>query len=336
MSGTGLTPSTTLELVWGTNTATWSVDAEPYTVNYLGSVYSPTTAGSLLNGSNSMFVNMATVTTDASGNFTVTTKAPTDFGGNHDIWAVAAGVGVANGSFDQLRTVTISPKSGPVGTPITVTYTSMDANAYGGGGSITYDNKYVGEIMGNWTRGTASVIIRASGTVGTHIIQVGDAISFQYLNPIQSPITDDNGATRAFKVTASNVLPKSSITWPTGVSANVNPTALTTMYNAALGVKTNQPAAIDPLSSAVATLSATSGPVGSKTTLNVTDLPSTANGAVEVDLVSVTGSRVNCTGTCWGYTYTSLGLSLIHISHPVDHVRNHDHDSRQWRCHSVQ
>jgi len=311
VSGTGLTPSTTLELVWGTNTATWSVDAEPYTVNYLGSVYSPTTAGSLLNGSNSMFVNMATVTTDASGNFTVTTKAPTDFGGNHDIWAVAAGVGVANGSFDQLRTVTISPKSGPVGTPITVTYTSMDANAYGGGGSITYDNKYVGEIMGNWTRGTASVIIRASGTVGTHIIQVGDAISFQYLNPIQSPITDDNGATRAFKVTASNVLPKSSITWPTGVSANVNPTALTTMYNAALGVKTNQPAAIDPLSSAVATLSATSGPVGSKTTLNVTDLPSTANGAVEVDLVSVTGSRVNCTGTCWGYTYTSLGSAVV-------------------------
>ena len=311
VSGTGLTPSTTLQLVWGTNTATWSVDAEPYTVNYLGSIYSPTTAGSLLNGSNSTFINMATVTTDASGNFTVTTKAPTDFGGNHDIWAVAAGVGVANGSFDQLRTVTISPKSGPVGTPITVTYTSMDANAYGGGGSITYDNKYVGEIMGNWTRGTASVTIRASGTVGTHIIQVGDAISFQYLNPIQSPITDDNGATRAFRVTASNVLPKSSITWPTGVTANVNPTELTTMYNATLGVKTNQPAAIDPLSSAVATLSATSGPVGSKTTLNVTGLPSTANGAVEVDLVSVTGSRVNCTGTCWGYTYTSLGSAVV-------------------------
>jgi len=89
VSGTGLTPDTALQLVWGTNTATWSVDAEPYTVNYLGAVYSPTSASSLLNNSNSMYVNLATVTTDASGNFTLKTTAPTDFGGNHDIWAVA-------------------------------------------------------------------------------------------------------------------------------------------------------------------------------------------------------------------------------------------------------
>ena len=69
--GTGLTPNTALQLVWGTNTATWSVDPEPNTVNYLGSVYSPTSATSLLNNSNSMYVNMATVTTDASGNFSL-------------------------------------------------------------------------------------------------------------------------------------------------------------------------------------------------------------------------------------------------------------------------
>jgi hypothetical protein len=311
VSGTGLTPDTALQLVWGTNTATWSVDAEPYTVNYLGAVYSPTSASSLLNNSNSMYVNLATVTTDASGNFTLKTTAPTDFGGNHDIWAVAASVGVANGSFDLLRTITISPKSGPVGTPITVTYTSMDANAYGGGGSILWDNHYAGEIMGNWTRGTASVTIRAAGSVGTHYVQVGDAISFQYMNPIQSPITDDNGATRAFQVTAGNVLPKPSISWPTSVTTNVSATQLTTMYNSALGAKTDQPAALDPLSSAVGTVSPSSGPVGTKTTLNVTGLPASSTGSVEVDLVSVTGSRVNCTGTCWGYTYTSLGSGVV-------------------------
>ncbi len=311
VSGTGLTPNTSLQLVWGTNTATWSVDAEPYTVNYLGSVYSPTSASSLLNNSNSEYVNMATVTTDASGNFTLKTNAPTDFGGNHDIWAVAAGVGVANGSFDQLRTVTISPKSGPIGTPITVTYTSMDANAYGGGGSVLWDNHYAGEIMGNWTRGTASVVIRASGPVGRHQVQVGDAISFQYLNPIQSPITDDNGAVRTFTVTKGNAVPKSYITWPTSVTSNVAPTQYTTMYNAALGAKTDQPTALDPASSAVSTLSPNSGPVGTKTTLNVTGLPATAAGSVEVDLISVTGSRVNCTGTCWGYTYTSLGSGTV-------------------------
>lgn len=311
ITGTGLVANTSLQLVWGTNTATWSVDAEPYTVNYLGSIYSPITAGSLLNDSNSMYVNLATVTTDASGNFSFATKAPTDFGGNHDIWAVAAGVGVANGSWDQLRTVTISPKRGPVGTPITVTYTSMDANAYGGGGSVLWDNHYAGEIMGNWTRGTASVVIRAAGSPGRHEVQVGDAISFQYLNPIQSPITDDNGAVRTFTLTKGNTLPKPYITWPTNVTTNIAPSALTTMYNPALGTKTNQPAALDPKSSAVATLAPTSGPVGTKTTLSVTNLPATSSGAVEVDLVSVTGSRVNCTGTCWGYTYTSLGAGTV-------------------------
>jgi hypothetical protein len=311
VNGTGLTPDTAFQLVWGTNTATWSVDAEPYTVNYLGPDYSATSASSLLNSSNSMYVNLATVTTDASGNFSLKTKAPTDFGGNHDIWAVAGGVGLANGSFDLLRTVTISPKRGPIGTPITVTYTSMDANAYGGGGSILWDNHYVGEIMGNWTRGTASVTIPATGPVGTHYIEVADAISFQYLNPIQSPITDDNGAVRAFTVTRGNVLPKPSITWPTGVTPNVSSTQLTTMYDSALGTKTDQPTALDPASSAVGTLSPSSGPVGTKTSLKVTGLPATTNGAVEVDLVSVTGSRVNCTGTCWGYTYTSLGAGVV-------------------------
>ena len=187
----------------------------------------------------------------------------------------------------------------------------MDANAYGGGGSILWDNHYAGEIMGNWTRGTASVTIRAAGSVGTHYVQVGDAISFQYMNPIQSPITDDNGATRAFQVTAGNVLPKPSISWPTSVTTNVSATQLTTMYNSALGAKTDQPAALDPLSSAVGTVSPSSGPVGTKTTLNVTGLPASSTGSVEVDLVSVTGSRVNCTGTCWGYTYTSLGSGVV-------------------------
>jgi hypothetical protein len=311
VSGTGLTPDTALQLTWGTNTATLSVDPEPNTVDYLGSVYSPTSASSLLNNSNSMYVNLATVTTDASGAFSLKTTAPTDFGGNHDIWAVAGGVGVANGSFDLLRTVTISPKSGPVGTPITVTYTSMDANAYGGGGSILWDNKYVGEIMGNWTRGTASVTIRASGDVGTHYVQVADAISYQYMNPIQSPITDDNGGVRAFKITKGNALPKPSITWPTAVTPNVSANQLTTMYNSALGAKADQPTALDPASSAVGTLSPSSGPVGTKTALAVTGLPAASAGSVEVDLVSVTGSRVNCTGTCWGYTYTSLGNGVV-------------------------
>jgi hypothetical protein len=138
------------------------------------------------------------------------------------------------------------------------------------------------------------------------------------LNPIQSPITDDNGAVRAFDVTASNVVPKASITWPTSVTSDVSSTQLTTMYNKALGTAADQPTALDPASTAVATLSPTSGPVGTKTTLSVTGMPASSTGSVEVDLVSVTGSRVNCTGTCWGYTYTSLGSGVVGANGTLD------------------
>ena len=164
------------------------MDPEPNTVDYLGSVYSPTSASSLLNNSNSMYVNLATVTTDASGNFTFQTKAPTDFGGR------TRHLGGRRGRWCRqwfLRPVAYRDDlhllRGQSCTPITpVTYTSMDANAYGGGGCVLWDNHYAGEIMGNWTRGTGKYRYTRRCTVGTHLIGVGDAISFQYLNPIQS------------------------------------------------------------------------------------------------------------------------------------------------------
>ena len=82
------------------------------------------------------------------------------------------------------------------------------------------------------------------------------------------------------------------------------------MCNKALGTAAVNHA-LDPASTAVATLSPTSGPVGTKTTLSVTGMSASSTGSVEVDLVSVTGSRVTATGTCWGYTYTSLGSGVV-------------------------
>ena len=49
----------------------------------------------------------------------------------------------------------IYPRRGPVGTPITITYTSMGANLYTGGAEVLWDNHYAGEMQANWTRGTA-------------------------------------------------------------------------------------------------------------------------------------------------------------------------------------
>jgi hypothetical protein len=242
-------------------------------------------------------LNMATVTTSATGGLSFSTKAPSDFGGVHDIYAVQNGVALAHGGFELLRILSVSPRSGPVGTPITITYTSMGASLYTGGASVLWDNHYAGEMMGNWTRGTASITIRAAGTPGTHVIQIGNAISYMYLNVIQSPIPYTNGGTVHFTVTKGNNLPAPYITWP----ANVTPTVsqVTTMSSANLS----------PASTAVASLSLKSGAVLSSSVLSVTGL--TGSGTDTLLWSTVVGNRVNCASTCWAFNSIPLGTATV-------------------------
>jgi hypothetical protein len=289
ISGAGLPASTTLQLTWSTANGNWQVDADPSTVNYRGPSYTK------------YHVILASVTTDASGNFSFKTSAPSDFGGVHDIFAVQNGVALAHGGFQMVRTVTISPKSGPIGTPITITYTAMGASLYAGGAAVLYDNHFTGEMQAQWTRGTAVAKIRAAGPIGTHFIQVGDAIGTLYMNIVQSPIPYANGDTLAFKVTKDKGLIPAYMTWPSEVKPSVS--LRTTLTNAGL----------DPASSAVATLSKTSGPVNTKTTLNVTGLPSTVTGTVQLAWSTVVGSRVNCGtgGTCWAFSALPLGQATV-------------------------
>ena len=285
LSGSGLAPNTTVTVEWSTSSATWVADVEPNTVNYLGR------AASTFN------VTLATVSTDANGAFVYHFSAPADFGGLHTIYAVVNGVEVAQGGFTLLRTLTITPRRGPIGTPITITYTGMGASFYTGGASVLYDNHYTGEMMANWTRGTASIVIRAAGAVGTHFIQVGNAISYLYLNVAQSPIPYTNGGTVNFQVTKDNGPPASVIDWPANVTATVD--RVTTLSTAGL----------DPASKAVATLSATQGPVLTKVQLNVTGLPT--SGTQQLVWSTVVGNRVNCDSTCWAFNSVPLGSATV-------------------------
>ncbi len=143
---------------------------------------------------------MAKVTTDANGAFTYKTKVPSDFGGIHDIYAVANGTSLAHGGYQISRKVSISPTSGPIGTPITITYTGLGASLYTAGGSVLWDNNFAGEMQALWTRGTAKAVIRASGAIGNHVLQVQDGIGITYLNIIQSPVPFANGGSAIFRV----------------------------------------------------------------------------------------------------------------------------------------
>ncbi|HET9089744.1 MAG TPA: hypothetical protein VFN54_05525 [Acidimicrobiales bacterium] len=286
IAGASLPANTPVTLTWSTASVSWNVDAEPNTVNYLGRAQT------------NFNVVLATVTTDASGAFSYKTTVPVDFGGTHDIYAVVNGVNVLHGGFEVFRTLSVTPKSGPIGTPIHITYTGIGASLYTGGGSVLWDNHFTGEVMANWTRGTASVTIRAAGPVGRHVIQVGDGIGVLYMNIIQSPVPYANGGSAIFTTTKGHVNLAPSIVWPTQVTPTLN--QVTTLSNAGL----------DPASKAVATLSTTSGPVLSKTNVSVTGL--TGTGTDQLVWSTVVGSRVNCpTSSCWAFQSVPLGSAAV-------------------------
>jgi hypothetical protein len=286
ISGAGLAPNASVELTWSTANVSWNVDAEPNSVNYLGRAQS------------NFNVVLANVTADATGAFSVKTTVPVDFGGTHDIYAVVNGVEVLHGGFEVFRTLTVSPRSGPIGTPITITYTGIGASLYTGGASVLWDNKFTGEMMANWTRGTATTTIRAAGPLGRHLIQVGDGIGVLYMNIIQSPVPYANGDAVTFTTTPGKVNLTPSIVWPTKVTPTL--AQVTTLSNAGL----------DPSSSAVATLSTASGPVLSKTNVSVTGLSGT--GTDQLVWSTVVGSRVNCpTSSCWAFQSVNLGSAAV-------------------------
>lgn len=282
ISGKGLPGNTPITLTWSTNDATWVTDVQPSTVNYMGTSYTKYN------------VVITTLSTDALGNFTYKTKVPSDFGGVHDIYAVNNGVALAHGGLQIARTLKISPTSGPIGTPITLTYTGLGPSLYAAGSAVYYDGKYTGSMQARWTRGTATTTILATGPVGKHYIQTNEAISFSYLNQMQSPVPFANSEMGTFTVTKDNGLIKPYVVYPPKMTPTVS--QRTTLGDAGL----------DPATKATMTLTPDRGIVGSKATIKVSGIPTT--GTHQLVWSTVTGNRVNCTtGTCWIYNPLPLG-----------------------------
>ena len=280
ITGTGLPPNKNVTLTWGTANVTWVVEARPDSVDYLG------------RKADKFSVVLGQTSTDATGKFVAALVAPRDFGGIHDLYAVIDGVQVAKGGFLVARSASVTPKQGPIGTMLTVTYNGLGASLYEGGASLLYDNKYTGAMMANWTRGTAVVHIRATGPVGKHTIEVADAISFKYLNIQQSPIPWGTGFKLAFTVTKDNGRPKARIDWPAQVAPTLD--AKTTLQLTGLAS-----------SNTSAQLESTSGAVNSRVGVAASGL--TPNTAVDLEWSTVVGNRVNCTGTCWTFVSVPLG-----------------------------
>jgi hypothetical protein len=281
ITGSGLAKHAKVMLTWSTANATWDVQTSPGTVNYLG------------RQAIKFAVVLAKLTTNSKGSFSVRIKAPTDWGGVHDIYAVIKRVQVAHGGFLIGRKFTISPHSGPIGTPITITYTGFAPTLYEGGAALLYDNHDVGELMSDWTRGTGKAMIRASGPVGKHTLEIGDAIDFLYLNLQQSSDSWAVGGTTTFTVTRDNGRPKTAIDWPVKVRPTVSDRTTLEKGQVVAGSRVHLK------------LAAAAGRVKSRIKLTASGLR--PHGAVDLQWGTVVGSRVNCTSICWVLQPISLG-----------------------------
>jgi hypothetical protein len=106
-------------------------------------------------------------------------------------------------------TVEVSPKSGPVGTPITIEVKGIGWRQLHNSWLLLYDNSFTGWISAVTTRGSARFTIPATGRRGLHVLEVlhGD-FTFPYRNMQQSPEPSRPTFVRHFTVTpGAAVLP---------------------------------------------------------------------------------------------------------------------------------
>ena len=284
ISGAGLPANKEVALTWSTANIDWVLDARPDSVDYLG------------RKATKFPVLLAKAQTDATGAFSLTIAAPQDWGGLHDIYAVVDGVQVAKGGFLIARHATMTPKKGPIGTPITITYSGLGSALYEGSVALNYDNKFAGQLTANWSRGVAVAHIRASGPVGKHVIYLDDSVTFGYMNIPQSPNPWAVSKKFVFTVTKDAGRPAARIDWPMNLTPTVSPTTTLSAVKSTAGATT-----------ATAALSVTSGKILTKVDVSADGL--TPNAPVTLQWATVVGNRVNCAGICWAFSTIPLATA---------------------------
>src|SRR6266540_3418531 len=175
-TGTGLKASTRYDLVWVTGKVQWKLSEDRS--KYLG------------RDAKLVQSTLQTLTTDAAGAFTTSFAVPHGFGYAHDVMVVDEQKVIRNKSnFDVDMVTTITPASGPVGTPITVEVKGIGFQSYQNSFQLAYDNAYTGWVSSITTDGYAKLTIPATGRPGTHILTLGHSeFGAPYMNPNQQPV----------------------------------------------------------------------------------------------------------------------------------------------------
>lgn len=259
---TGLEPESRVDLVWMGADASWNVGDG----TFHGVVATETRDV------------LGTATVDAEGSATLTFTVPEDYGYVHNLFAETDGEQVARQGFVVVPEMTVSPTSGPVGTPITITVTGIGYRFWESVWHLLYDGAHSGWISAITSDGTAVLTIPATGEVGLHTLQaLSGTHPVPYLNQQQSPNYKPAVPTvvhAMFEVTEGPAVPASD-------------PATQTLPRAAAA---SSPEGDGP----VLRVEHGSGTVGSPIVLRGDGFP--ADAAVEVRWSSVTGNRISGAG----------------------------------------
>jgi hypothetical protein len=211
-TATGMSPNTDYTVVWTTVVGSWKLANDD--TQFMGRQFKP--AEQVL----------ARTKTDAQGNFQLSSAVPDeDFGFQHDI-QVKRGDEIHNkAGFDVDTQASISPKSGPPGTPITIDISGIGWRSLEASWRLSYDNSYTGWMSAVTTKGHARAVIPATGGPGVHVLSLVQGVpTFPYLNPQQSPEPGVPLFHLPFTVTSGNpVMPPDPALQRLPVSASKQP-----------------------------------------------------------------------------------------------------------------
>ena len=258
-SASGL-PAGVVELVWQTVSGGWVV--EDY-YHFKGKHYaeSKTSLGRFSVGNDGRL----------EGRF----RIPEDYGGVHDVIALAGGKPVAQGGIEVTQSFEMSPASGAIGTPVEIRVKGLGWRTMESTWVVNWDNRLVGFVSAAGTKGTAVARFRASGPSGSHVVKMLTGWQAKgYLNYEQSPVAHLPRPEFTFYTTAGSAAP--STAYADAYPKQPTPTTEVKVANANL------------------TLSPTQGPVNTRATLRGNGFP--AGKTLQVVWETYVGSRVSGNG----------------------------------------
>jgi hypothetical protein len=192
-----LEPNTPAQLIWATAEGKYKIE-DLYTV--IGPEFTEKE------------VVLSEGTSDENGEWSGSFTIPEGFGGDHTIYVASKETKIGQIGFTVDPTFTMTPKSGPVGTEITIKAEGIGWSTYMRNWQLTYDNQYTGLISAVSTNGVAEAKIRAAGVPGKHILSIRTGyLGSPYINYKQSPYPDKPAPDLVFEVTDEKTAAKSYV-----------------------------------------------------------------------------------------------------------------------------